>query len=150
MRRTFALPIVAALALAAPALAKETFGKPLQGLPTTALSEILKSPDSFGGKTLRTEGTVSAVCSQKGCWMTLGDGEKVVRVTFKDYGFFVPKDIAGATVVVEGTFKVETIPEATAKHYEKETPGGKPEAVKGDQKQLSFEATGVELTRKKK
>lgn len=37
--------------------------------------------------------------------------------------------------------------EATAKHYAGETPGGKPEAIKGDQKELSFEATGVELSR---
>lgn len=151
MRRTLALPFAAALALAVPALAasdKETFGKPLAGMTATPLAEILKSPDAFSGKALRTEGTVSAVCAQKGCWMTLGDG--AVRVTFKDYAFFVPKDIAGSTVVVEGTFKVETIPEATAKHYASETKGGKPDAIKGDQKQLTFEATGVELTRKKK
>lgn len=81
--------------------------------------------------------------------MTLGQGTKTIRVTFKDYGFFVPKDIAGATAVVEGLFEVKTVHEATAKHYAGETPGGKPDEIKGDQEELSFVATGVELTRKK-
>ena len=46
--------------------------------------------------------TVAEVCQVKGCWMILLDGDTKVRVTFKDYGFFMPKDLAGAKVVVEG------------------------------------------------
>ena len=48
---------------------------------------------------------------------------------------------------MEGVFSVKTIPEATAKHYASETPGGKPDAIKGDQKELSLVASGVELAR---
>jgi hypothetical protein len=142
-------PMIAVLIVSTlPLLAgPETFGKPIGNAPKVPLAEIVKSPEAFSGKTLRTESRVAAVCSMKGCWMTLNEDGKNVRVTFKDYGFFVPKDIAGATVAVEGVFEVATIPEATAKHYAGETPGGKPEAVKGDQKELSFVATGVELTR---
>src|ERR1039457_4363964 len=62
-------------------------------------------------------------------------------------GFFVPIDSAGATAVMEGVFSVKTIPEATAKHYASETPGGKHDAIKGDQKELSLVASGVELAR---
>jgi hypothetical protein len=107
----------------------------------------VKDPAAWSGKTLRTEGTVSAVCQEKGCWMVLKSGDKSVRVTFKDYGFFVPKDSAGATAVMEGVFKVKTIPEKVAKHYAEETPGGKPDAITGDQKELSLVASGVELKR---
>ncbi|MEM6767781.1 MAG: DUF4920 domain-containing protein, partial [Bacteroidota bacterium] len=40
---------------------------------------------------LKLSGEVDACCQAKGCWMsmTLPDG-KSMRVTFKDYGFFVP------------------------------------------------------------
>jgi hypothetical protein len=141
-----ALALVSAAALA-DSKAPETFGKPLAGAPRVALAELQKNPDAWSGKTVQTEGTVSAVCAHRGCWMNLGEGARAVRVTFKDYGFFVPKDGAGSIVTIEGVFSVRTIPEATAKHYAEETPGGKPEAVKGDQKELSFEATGVELRR---
>ena len=121
------------------------FGAPLGDSPKVALEDLVKDAASYSGKTVRTEGVVSTVCQEKGCWMTLKSGDQSVRVTFKDYGFFVPKDSAGMTAVLEGVFVVKTIPEKTAKHYAGETPGGKPDAVKGDQKELSLVASGVEL-----
>jgi len=143
--------LLATLALASfPLLADrapEKAGAALGDAPKVALAELQKNPDAYAGKTIQTEGKVSAVCAQKGCWMTLGDGQRPVRVTFKDYAFFVPKDIAGAAVVAEGVFSVKTIPEATAKHYAEETPGKKARDIKGDQKELSLEASGVEIRR---
>lgn len=127
---------------------KQTFGKPLQaGTVSVPLAELTSHPESYSGKAVRTEGPVAAVCSQKGCWMTLGAGDRSVRVTFEGYSFFVPKNAAGSIATLEGVFKAEKIPEATAKHYAGETPGGKPDAIKGDQKELSIVATGVELVR---
>jgi hypothetical protein len=123
------------------------FGAPLGDSPKVALADLVKDPAAWSGKAVKTEGVVSAVCQGSGCWMTLKSGDQSVRVTFKDYSFFVPIDSAGATAVMEGIFNVKTIPEATAKHYASETPGGKPDAVKGDQKELSLVASGVELAR---
>ena len=123
------------------------FGAPLGDSPKVALADLVKDPAAWSGKTVRTEGVVATVCQGSGCWMTLKSGDTSVRVTFKSYGFFVPIDSAGATAVLEGVFSVKTIPEATAKHYAGETPGGKPDAIKGDQKELSLVASGVELAR---
>jgi hypothetical protein len=142
--------IAAALLLLLPislAAAAGKFGAPLGDSPKVALADLVKDPAAWSGKTVKTEGVVSAVCQGSGCWMTLKSGDQSVRVTFKNYGFFVPIDSAGATAVMEGVFSVRTIPEATAKHYAEETPGGKPDAIKGDQKELSFVASGVELAR---
>jgi hypothetical protein len=147
MKTLLACALALSLPLAAASSGVEKFGKPLSDAPKVALAEIVKNPGAFAGKTVKTEGKVSAVCQEKGCWMTFNEDGKSVRVRFKDYAFFVPKDCAGATAVVEGVFAVKTIPEATAKHYAEETPGGKPESVKGEQKELSFEAAGVELVR---
>jgi hypothetical protein len=123
------------------------FGAPLGDAPKVAIADLVKDPAAWSGKTVRTEGVVSAVCQEKGCWMILESGDQSVRVTFKDYGFFVPKDSAGSTAVMEGVFNVKTIPEKTAKHYAQETPGGKPDTIKGDQKELSLVASGVEIAR---
>ena len=123
------------------------FGAPLGDSPKVALADLVKDAVSYSGKTVKIEGVVSTVCQEKGCWMTLESGDQSVRVTFKDYGFFVPKDSAGATAVMEGVFNVKTIPEAKAKHYASEAPGGRPDAIKGDQKELSLVAAGVELAR---
>jgi len=123
------------------------FGAPLGDSPKVALADLVKDPAAFSGKTVKTEGTVSSVCQEKGCWMVLKAGDQSVRVRFKDYAFFVPKDSAGMAAVLEGVFTVKTVPEATAKHYAEETPGGKPADIKGDQKELSFLASGVELAK---
>ena len=141
-RISIALFLLLPLALLADA---GKFGAPLGDSPKVALADLVKDPAAWAGKTVRTEGVVSAVCQEKGCWMVLKSGEKSVRVRFKDYGFFVPKDSAGATAVLEGVFSVKTVPEKTAKHYADETPGGKPAEIKGDQQELSFLASGVEL-----
>ena len=61
---------------------------------------------------------VVEVCQAKGCWMKLDLGEdKEVMVKFKDYGFFVPKDIVGRDVSVEGEAHKEVTTIDELKHY---------------------------------
>ncbi|MGB3774868.1 MAG: DUF4920 domain-containing protein, partial [Leeuwenhoekiella sp.] len=46
---------------------------------------------------------VQAVCKEKGCWMQVDVGNTdPVMVRFKDYAFFVPKDIENQEVTVHG------------------------------------------------
>lgn len=46
--------------------------------------------------------TITEVCAKKGCWMTLDLGNDMeMRVTFKDYGFFMPKDAAGRLAYIQ-------------------------------------------------
>src|SRR5262245_8920998 len=78
------------------------------------VATLVEKPAQFEGKTLLVEGTVRAACTRKGCWMELAPtaekGAQGCRVTFKDYGFFVPTNSAGATARVEGVVKTRTIP----------------------------------------
>jgi len=62
-------------------------------IPATQLAATMGGKDKM---TTKVEGTVEDVCKMKGCWMKVktGDGQ-TMRVMFKDYGFFVPKDIVG-------------------------------------------------------
>jgi hypothetical protein len=114
--------------------------------PVVALEDILKDPKKFENKKVIIEGTVNNVCQKKGCWMEVSAGKDQpgVRVTFKDYGFFVPKDAAGYKVRAEGKVKVATLSEETADHYEEE--GAK--VVRNDDgtaTEIGFVAYGVEL-----
>jgi len=91
---------------------------------------------------------VNSVCKKKGCWMRLElpDGrESLVR--FKDYGFFVPKDIENQTVIVHGKAFVKETPVEDLKHYAKDA--GKTEeeiaAITEPELTYSFEADGVYL-----
>ncbi len=59
---------------------------------------------------VKFQGQVKEVCQNKGCWMKvdLANGQETM-VRFKDYGFFVPKDIAGRIVTVEGKAFLKTM-----------------------------------------
>jgi len=125
-----------------------TRGEALKGAPAVKLSELLAKPQAHEGKTVRVEGQVRKACEKKGCWMELAEGAKGagVRVTFKDYGFFVPLDSAGASARVEGVVKVTELSESMAKHYEAE--GAQvPRGTDGKPREVQLVATGVELRR---
>lgn len=91
---------------------------------------------------------INAVCKKKGCWMELiGNDSSTMRVTFKDYGFFVPKDASGKTATILGTAKVEETSIADLKEYAKDDGKSKTEieSIKEPKRELVFEASGVIL-----
>src|SRR5690606_35485084 len=54
----------------------------------------------------------------KGCWVTMQTGEgESMRVTFKDYAIFLPKDVGGKTAVLEGYAFVDTTSVEMLRHY---------------------------------
>ena len=71
-------------------------------------------------------------------------GDQYVRVTMKDYGFFVPVDCDGKTATVEGTFKSVERPEAQRKHLA-EDGGDDPTKVKGAALELTLVATAIDI-----
>lgn len=123
-----------------------TRGEKLKGLTPVTLAQVLAAPSEYDGKTVAVEARVRRACLKKGCWMELAadDAGPGVRVTFKDYGFFVPRDSAGWTARVEGTVKVATVPAAQADHLEAE--GARlARGAGGDAHEVRVVATGVEL-----
>lgn len=115
---------------------------------TVTLAALIKNPKAFEGKTIRVTAKIEDVCTKKGCWMVLVDGKNHMRVRFKDYKFFVPKNSAGYIATVEGTAKLTTISEEMAKHYAEES-GDKEaaKAIKGPQTGVAFTATGVTMVK---
>ena len=95
---------------------------------------------------MKISGEVLGVCKKKGCWMTLKmpDGTPM-RVTFKDYGFFMPMDIVGKKVVLDGIAKKQTISVETLRHYAEDAHKSPEEIAKitEPKKELAFEAEGV-------
>lgn len=100
------------------------------------------------GKDVIVQGEILDVCRKKGCWIVVSDGTSQMRVTFKDYGFFVPTDSDGKTVRLQGVVSVEEIPEDMAKHYAEESKLEDPEAITGAQKVITMVASGVQIEEK--
>lgn len=95
----------------------------------------------------KLRGTIAEVCSKKGCWMKLDMGEgKIARVTFKDYGFFMPLNAAGEVVVNGKAFITETSVD-DLKHYAEDAGKTLEEiaAITQPEQTFAFEADGVLL-----
>jgi hypothetical protein len=88
---------------------------------------------------------IDAVCQKKGCWMDVDlDNDAVARVTFLDYGFFVPLNAAGSEAIVKGKafWKADTA--AEKRHYAEDA-GGSIEEIELDEDAYAphIVATGV-------
>ncbi len=80
--------------------------------------EQIDSKMQAGKFTGKTMGKVVSVCQEKGCWMKIEkEGGEAVMVKFKDYGFFMPKNINGKKVVLDGEATVKETSVKQLKHY---------------------------------
>jgi hypothetical protein len=107
------------------------------------LAVKMENTDSLNTK---ISGKVAEVCMAKGCWMKLETGEgKTTMVTFKDYAFFMPKDIVGKSVVLDGFSKKVTTSIDEQKHYAEDAGKSKEEIAKitVPKNEIKYEAKGV-------
>lgn len=137
----------------APAAAKDGVllrGEKIAAGEIVPVATVLASPDKYATKTVVVEGTVRKACEKKGCWMELAAAADAkgpgVRVTFKDYGFFVPTDSGGSKAKVQGTVQLATLSDERAKHYVEEG-ATVTRGADGKAQEVQLVATGVELRR---
>jgi hypothetical protein len=114
------------------------------------LATVLENPSDYTKDAVVVEGVIAASCTRQGCWMQLApsaeEAARSVRVTFKDYGFFIPLDAKGMNARAEGVTVVKTLSKADADHLEEE--GAKLKRNEdGTALEVSFVANGVELSK---
>ncbi len=115
-----------------------------------SVRHVLNSPESFVGKTVTILGIVVRSCKTEGCWAELAEDKdsKSIRVILKDHSFFIPLQSAGSYARAEGTVAIKTLSKEQVDHLIKDD-GAKFENrnADGTVTEISFEATGIELTR---
>ena len=128
----------------------EDFGAGITSKTYIEFTDMMGDLNSTDTLNLTVRATVSEVCKMKGCWMRLADASDSgsdVMVRFKDYGFFVPKDIDGREVIVEGKAYSTVIGVDDLRHYAEDAGKSKEEIAKitEDETQYAFLATGVRV-----
>ena len=111
-------------------------------------AELAALPHDQLGQEVTVEGTILECCRKKGCWMTVDLGEgKEMRVSFKDYGFFVPLNADGRAITMKGFAYLDTIDVDMIRHFAEDAGKSKEEieAITEPEYELSFEATGVHI-----
>lgn len=119
-------------------------------LNTQAAAEMYKKLGKKDTLTTAFRAKVKEVCQMKGCWVRLElSPEETVLVEFKDYGFFVPKDIAGSEMWVEGKAFINELSEGEHRHLARDSGASEKDikAIKGSRMMPGFEATGVRIIR---
>jgi hypothetical protein len=129
------------------------FGSPISGGAAVAFSKVMDAPDTFQDQSVIVEAQVRRNCTRRGCWMEIADGGGTeapgCRVTFKDYGFFVPLDSAGSKARVQGTVQVRVVPAPEVAHMESEGAKFARKQPDGTAHEVRMVATGVELWRER-
>lgn len=122
------------------------FGAPFTDAKEVKLADALAHVEKYADTPIKIEGEVKDVCQTKGCWLVVTDGTHEMRVSFKGYGFFVPKDSAGKKVTLEGVIQKKTISEDHARHNAEESKSKvDPETITGPQQIITLVATGVQI-----
>ena len=129
----------------APAAKGVTYGSGTTADGSVPVAEMDKKMvnNKFEGK---VTGKVLEVCQEKGCWMKVEKpGGETLMVKFKDYGFFMPKDIVGKEVVLDGQATLKETSVKQLKHYAQDAGKSKEEIekIKKPKKEVQFVASGV-------
>ena len=121
-------------------------GDAIGNSPVVDLADALGTIHAYTDTSVILEGSVHRVCQVKGCWMELVQegASRGLRVTFKDYGFFVPTDSDGYAARIEGMFETNVFSERDADHLIEEGVAltRNPD---GTATEVSFVASAVEL-----
>lgn len=123
------------------------YGAALEPAASVPLATLLSNPKAYADQTVTTEGQVQRACSRKGCWMEIGSGDDACRVTFKDYGFFVPTDSAGAFAKIQGRLDTREVEAAAVDHLEAEGARFRNKKPDGSATEVRLIASAVELVR---
>lgn len=96
----------------------ETFGQPLAatGKPVDLVS-LVRQPDTYLGRETLIDTTVAKVCQKKGCFFIAQQDGYTLRVSFKDYGFFIPTDSGGKSVLLSGKLVKKDMTEEQVAHF---------------------------------
>lgn len=126
------------------------FGAPIEVAEVMTSDDLAKKVETMkpGDTTaVKFSSTVNNVCQKKGCWMKVNLGEKESMVRFKDYGFFVPKNIVGQQAIIEGIAFIEEVSVNALKHYAEDDGKSAKEIamITESKKTLAIVSTGVLL-----
>ncbi|MFY0608510.1 MAG: DUF4920 domain-containing protein [Cyclobacteriaceae bacterium] len=123
----------------------DSFGAEIQSEGAISLVNSIANLDGDENN-VKIVAEIQDVCQAKGCWMTLkSENGESVRVTFKDYGFLVPKDASGKQVVISGVASITELEEDMAKHYADDA--GEEFDPSESRKEVSIVASGVLIER---
>ncbi len=129
----------------------EKFGEAITADGAVAYGDMLAKMGDTDSLAIKVKGKVESVCKVKGCWMNVvsdDPNQEAMFVQFKDYGFFMPLDCEGKTVVMDGYAYRDVTSVEDLKHFAEDEGKSQEEidAITEPVEELKFLAHGVVMT----
>lgn len=129
-----------------------SYGETLVLTEPVSIAAIHGDPESYEGKVVCVEGTVTEVCPMRGCWVELADteGGPTIRVKVDDGVIVFPLSAKGHGARVEGTVEKLVMTEAEARSWRQHEAAElgadfDPESVTGPQTIWRIKGRGAEI-----
>jgi hypothetical protein len=135
------------IAAATLAAQEKQYGKGIALKTATTVENLLAQPDKYLGKTVRVDGTITAVCEMAGCWMELADpnadpkAAKTLRFKVDDGVIVFPVSAKGKRASAEGVF--EKVSGEMAREYAADQEKSKGGDTKNAVPSFQVKATGA-------
>jgi hypothetical protein len=122
----------------------ETYGAAMPAAADpVSLSVLIENHAVYVGESVVVEARVSEVCQKKGCFFIAKDGDATVRVSFRDYSFFVPTNISGRDVTLVGELRQVELSEEQAAHLEEDMGSADVDVAPGPQFEIVASAVRI-------
>ncbi len=96
----------------------ETFGVKINNsLPILSMQDLVTDSPSHLAKPFQVEARIATVCQKKGCFFIAQQDQHILRVSFRDYGFFIPTDSNGKTVTLAGELVQKRLSSEQVAHF---------------------------------
>lgn len=127
------------------------YGQAIDAVQAISLDQLVTELERAGTYQGKIRGEIKEACTKKGCWISMElPGGEHMRVTFKDYGFFVPTNSQGFPIVLEGVATFTETDVETLKHFAEDQGKSQEEIdqIMSPKRELTFEASGVVILEK--
>lgn len=108
-----------------------------------SLAELIADNEKYHDSEVLLSTRIAKVCQKKGCFFIAQEGAESVRITFANYGFFIPTDSGGKRVLLAGIFTREPVSQQKAEHFAKDLGETVPATVPAYE--YIFVATGIRI-----
>jgi hypothetical protein len=96
----------------------ETFGVKLDNsLPKQSMASLVTDSHFHLAEPFQVEARIAKVCQKKGCFFIAQQDQHILRVSFRNYSFFIPTDSSGKTVTLAGELVQQKISPEHAAHF---------------------------------
>jgi hypothetical protein len=135
--------LIASLIFASGAALAADFGAPLPAdAQPVPVAQAIAAHADYADSAHAFSGRIGQVCQNKGCWMTLVDGDAMVRV-MTGHDYVLPKDAKGDAVVY-GRLVLKELTEKQATHMARES-GETGAALASAHSEWRIDASGVRI-----